>query len=62
MLRAAGIVVVILLNLFMWKSFNRALQTSSTSLVASLVTTAANLLFTVGNKKEGLADRARTFL
>jgi hypothetical protein len=47
LLQSLGLFLVVVLNLFMWKSFNAALQSSATSLEASLVTTASNLLVTV---------------
>ena len=46
-LQATGIALIVLLNLFMLRSFNAALQSSPTSLQASLLTTAANLVITV---------------
>ncbi|XP_059089335.1 uncharacterized protein LOC131885327 [Tigriopus californicus] len=44
-LHGIGLILVIVSNLCMWRYFNRALQSSSTTLEASLITTAANLLF-----------------
>lgn len=44
-LRGIGLTLVITSNLCMWRYFNRALQSSPTSLEASLITTASNLLF-----------------
>ena len=46
-LQATGIALIVLLNLLMLRSFNAALQSSPTSLQASLLTTAANLVITV---------------
>ena len=46
-LQAIGIALIVLLNLFMLRSFNAALQSSPTTLQASLLTTAANLVITV---------------
>jgi len=45
-LQATGIALIVLLNLFMLRSFNAALQSSPTTLQASLLTTAANLVIT----------------